>query len=279
MTTEVQKEGEGQPEAQPSGSPQQKTDEGAAKPGGILSAVAGGKPAEKGSEKAAEKKTEEPKWFWADGVPGTGEPPEWLKGEKYKTAEEQAKAFVALEKKLGAVPEKYELRLPKDIVDAGGVIDESSPLVKDFMEFAKGARLPQEKVDQLLEIYARAQMADANQDLADLIEELGEGGRRVAAQINAWAISSLEPEQQAWLDGALRTAEDVYTFSSILQRLGGSGTRESQSSAGKFSSEVDRLNAEIAEAMKDPRYTTDPTFEKGVRAKFARLVELEGGAV
>lgn len=253
-------------------SPEPGSPEATPKPTGLLSGAAAPKaPADPAAVKP------EAKWHWADGVPGEGEPPDWLKGDKYKSVEAQAKAYAGLEKKLGSAPtEPYTLNLPQDIVEAGGAIDENSPLVKDFLDFAKEARLPQKEVDKLIGLYARSQMAAETQDVTALLEELGEPGRKVAAQLHEWSLSTLEPEQQAWLDSALSTAEDIYAFSGILQRLGMSGTREKQSENGAGVSELERLNNEVQSDMSDPRYRTDKAFEQSVRAKFDRITELEG---
>lgn len=226
---------------------------------------------------AEEAVKEDPKWFLSDGVPGKGEPPDWYKADKYKTVEEQAKAYAGLEKKLGSAPSEYALNLPKDIVEAGGEIDIESPLTKDFLTFAKKANLSQQRVDEMIEMYARSQMAQANQSIEDLLRDLGDQGRRVAADIHSWSTATLEPEQQAWLDRTLRTADDIYTFQSLLQKLG-KGANDTRASSSNLQgvSEIQRLEAEISEAMKDPRYSSDAEYERSVRKKFERLVELGG---
>ena len=246
----------------------------ATEPNGILSAVAGDK---KTAEQPAEKPKEEPKWFLADGVPGTGDVPEWFKADKYKTVDEQAKAFLGLEKKLGSAPAEYSVNLPQDLIDAGVEFDAESALAKDFFAFARSANLPQKKVDEMLGIYARSMVAERNQSVTDMLAELGEQGRKVAAELHAWSTATLDNEQQQWLDRTLRTADDIYTFQSVLQKLGMGAINDRASSNGVPGvSEIERLEAEIHEAMRDPRYSSDPAFEKQVRAKFARLVELGG---
>lgn len=226
---------------------------------------------------AEEAVKEDPKWFFSDGVPGKGDAPDWFKADKYKTIEEQAKAYAGLEKKLGSAPAEYALNLPKDIVEAGGELNPDSPLVKDFLSFAKSANLPQKKVDELIEIYTRSQMADANQNIADLMRELGDQGRRVAAELHSWSVATLNEDQRTWLDQALRTADDIYAFQSILQSLG-KGANDTRASSSNLQgvSEIQRLEAEIAEAMRDPRYSSDAEYERSVRKKFERLVELGG---
>lgn len=55
--------------------------------------------AEAGQEQVAP--AESPAWFYADGLGGEGDQPEWFKGDKYKSVADQAKAYSELEKKFG----------------------------------------------------------------------------------------------------------------------------------------------------------------------------------
>jgi hypothetical protein len=258
-------------------SPQGTTAEGAAASGGLLSKIASEGPQKgKGGKAAAPAAPEPPKWHWADGVPGEGDPPEWLKADKYKSVEDQAKAFLGLEKKLGAVPEEYVINVPKDLTEAGYEFDTSVPLVQDFLKLAREARMPQAAVDKMIDLYTRDQITQRQEDLTQTLKDLGEPGRRVAGQVYQWATANLDADQQKWLDSTLRTAEDIYSFHAILQRLSRGGTKEpTVPGGGGGSSERERLKAEIDVAMADPRYKSDPAFEANVRGMFSRLVELE----
>ena len=67
----------------------------------------------------------EGEYFLSDGIKGTGETPEWYKGDKYKSVAEQAKAYTELEKKFGGftgapkdVCQLTEPDLPKPVCDA-----------------------------------------------------------------------------------------------------------------------------------------------------------------
>ena len=43
----------------------------------------------------------EGEYFLSDGIKGSGDTPDWYKGDKYKSVAEQAKAYTELEKKFG----------------------------------------------------------------------------------------------------------------------------------------------------------------------------------
>src|SRR5688572_4360911 len=50
---------------------------------------------------AATPPAETPTWFYSDGTPGKGAIPSWFKFDKYKSVEEQAKAYPHLESRMG----------------------------------------------------------------------------------------------------------------------------------------------------------------------------------
>ena len=69
----------------------------------------------------AEPAPDAAKWYLAEGVAGNGEPPEWFRADKYKTLDEQAKAYVELEKRFGAftgAPKDgvYKINMPEGFV-------------------------------------------------------------------------------------------------------------------------------------------------------------------
>jgi hypothetical protein len=98
-----------------------------------------------------------PEWFLADGVKGTGAKPDWFK-EKYKTVEEQAKAYVAAEKRLGAftgAPEgEYAVTIPeqyKGVVD----VDTTNPVFAELGKFARESNMSQQGYDGIIGLLAK----------------------------------------------------------------------------------------------------------------------------
>ena len=79
-------------------------------------------------------------WNWHDDLPGTGDRPEWFRGDKYANVAEQAKAYTELEGKFGSFtgsPEEYEIPeaqfFAKDIDLPEGVdfnLNAEDPLLK-----------------------------------------------------------------------------------------------------------------------------------------------------
>ena len=110
------------------------------------------------SEEMSEEITE-PSYYLADGVPGTGEAPDYYKADKYKTVADQAKAYTNLEKMHGELankfqsftgaPEQYEVVAPEGIE-----LSQDDPLVSAAFEWGKENNLNQDGFNSLVELYA-----------------------------------------------------------------------------------------------------------------------------
>jgi hypothetical protein len=93
----------------------------------------------------------------AEGVKGTGAKPDWFR-DKYKTVEEQAKAYPHLEKRLGAftgAPEgEYAVTIPeqyKGVVD----VDTTNPVFAELSKFARESNMSQQGYDGLIGLLAK----------------------------------------------------------------------------------------------------------------------------
>jgi hypothetical protein len=111
----------------------------------------GEKPAAEGAAAKEGAAADAPKWHYADGTPGKGDAPEWFQKDKYKTVEEQAKAYTEAVKKLGAFtgpPKdgKYEFK------SATGKpqLDEKHELTQRLNEWAVKRGLNQEGYSEAL---------------------------------------------------------------------------------------------------------------------------------
>lgn len=92
-------------------------------------------------------------WFYADGVKGVGAKPDWFKDGKYKTLEQQAKAYPELEKRLGSfvgAPEgEYAVNIPEQYKGAVDV-DTTHPVFAKLGKWARDAQLSQEGYNQVI---------------------------------------------------------------------------------------------------------------------------------
>jgi hypothetical protein len=176
-------------------------------------------------KKPDEKKdppAEEPKWFYADGTPGKGEAPVWFKADKYKSVEEQAKAYPELEKRLGAfkgAPKdgKYAppTKLPEGIQ---GEFDASHPLFQKFGTWALDQQFSQESYEQVLGMFAEYE-AGRTPDRSEILREIGDGAETRLASVAQWAKANLPAEEYKLLRTALEPSEQTANVVRLVESL------------------------------------------------------------
>lgn len=89
----------------------------------------------------------EGEYFLSDGIKGTGETPEWYKGDKYKSVAEQAKAYTELEKKFGGFT-----GAPKDGYAGPEGVESDDALLQELTEFATKTNMSQEAFGEAWEL-------------------------------------------------------------------------------------------------------------------------------
>jgi hypothetical protein len=89
----------------------------------------------------------EGEYFLSDGIKGTGETPEWYKGDKYKSVAEQAKAYTELEKKFGGFT-----GAPKDGYAGPEGVESDDALLQELTEFATKNNMSQEAFGEAWEL-------------------------------------------------------------------------------------------------------------------------------
>jgi len=89
----------------------------------------------------------EGEYFLSDGIKGTGDAPEWYKGDKYKSVAEQAKAYTELEKKFGGFT-----GAPKDGYAGPEGVESDDALLQELTEFATKTNMSQEAFGEAWEL-------------------------------------------------------------------------------------------------------------------------------
>jgi len=205
-------------------------------------------------------------WYFDENLPGTGDKPDWLI-DKFKTAADQAKAFVEAEKRLGAfkgAPEEYTLEIDdpelKDVK-----FDKENPVLQEFLKTAKEQNVSQEFVETLLKTHAKMQKMQMP-NFEKEMEKLGVNGKQDLQLLLQWGSNNLTKDELQTFKGMVRTAEDVRVFEKIRRIATRAETQPSNQ----------RTHVESAEKVKrlvhDPRYETDPVFREEVRAKLAQVL-------
>lgn len=197
-----------------------------------------------------------PKWFIDEGIPGSGERPAWL-NEKFKTAAELAKSHSELEKRLGSVPDNYDVSKSK-------FIDPEYASFQDFFQFAKEKRVPQEVIDKMVGSID-SYMDEFSLDPAKEAAKLGEhGGKRIEV-LNNWAKANLSDESYTALTGSVRSAEGIKALEELRSKMmsGATIVPNGNDSGSSQSASLSDIQAEISTNLE--KYKTDPAYRRDLQ--------------
>ena len=203
---------------------------------------------------------------------------------KYKNAQDLESAYLELQKKLGEGDEESE----EEMEDAEEI--ESNPAADMIsaasQEFAESGELTPETRDALAELDS-SELLDAYMSLAqppspDLSDsdvsslKASVGGDEAYNQITGWAAEALsEVELEAF-----NTTVDSGSLAQIQMVMAGLQARyqsengyegtQLQGKAPSNSRDTFRSQAEVVEAINDPRYDRDPAYRNDILMKLER---------
>jgi hypothetical protein len=224
---------------------------------------------------------------------------------KFKSAEDLEKAYLELQKKLGQKDDGVEDDSTSDSApdnDSAPEEEEQSPVSKrvDFLKEASDEyysndnelkpetiqKLKEMPSEELIEAYlelqknnpvAKAQPLsdDAAKTIVDSV-----GGQDAYNDTLAWASDNLKPEEVAAYDNVVNSGnKDAIFFAvqALNQRYKDSVGFEGQQISGrapKSTVKGFRSNAELANAISDPRYRNDPAYRYDIEQKLAASGDL-----
>jgi hypothetical protein len=208
-------------------------------------------------------------WYYDHNIKGDGTPPDWFKGDKYKTVTDQAKAYSEVEKKLGAfkgAPEKYDLAIAEhpDLK-----FSEEDPLLKDFLDSAKKNGVSQEYVTELLGVYAQA-LTYGKPDSDAEMKKIGVNAEQDLQILSQWAGNVLSAEEFGVFKGMVTTADAFKVFDKL--RNAGVAPEVTDNTRHTPHESKDQILAMV----NDPRYDTDEAFRADVRGRLSRAMAREG---
>ena len=225
---------------------------------------------------------------------------------KFKSAEDLEKAYLELQKKLGN--KETDDSSPTDENESDDSApdsapdEEQSPVSKrvDFLReasdeyFANENALKPETLQKLKEMPSEdlidaymemqktnpvAQAQPLSDDAAKAIVD-SVGGQDAYNDTLAWAADNLKPEEVAAYDNVVNTGnKDAIFFAvqALNQRFKDSTGFEGQQISGrapKSTVKGFRSNAELANAISDPRYRNDPAYRYDIEQKLAASGDL-----
>jgi len=222
---------------------------------------------------------------------------------KFKSAEDLEKAYLELQKKLGQKDEgEVEDSAPTDDSTPEEEEEVQSPVSKrvDFLKEAseeyysndnslkpetlqKLKEMPSEElIDAYMEMQKNSPVAKAqplSDDAAKTIVD-SVGGQNAYNDTLAWAADNLKPEEVAAYDNVVNSGnKDAIFFAvqALNQRYKDSTGFEGQQISGrapKSTIKGFRSNAELANAISDPRYRNDPAYRYDIEQKLAASGDL-----
>ena len=216
----------------------------------------------------------------------TEERPDWLP-EKFKSAEDMAKAYSELESKLGQPQQQQEetqeaqgtesVSEVSELLDSKGLdfdvfqqeYDETGQLSPDAYQALEEAGFPESMVDS----WIAGQNALASQMTTEMYDIAG-GGEEYAQMVQ-WASDNL-PENEVSAYNVTMESGDPNLIRLAVQGLNARYRSEAEptllqggtgavSTGGRFDS-----TAELTAAMGDPRYAKDPAYRQAVADKLAK---------
>lgn len=223
---------------------------------------------------------------------------------KFKSAEDLEKAYLELQKKLGNKEEESaptdDDSIQEETVEPGQ--EESSPVSKriDFLKQAseeyysndnalkpetlqKLKEMPSEElVDAYMEMQKNNPIAKTEplSDAAAMEIVSSVGGQDAYNDTLAWAADNLKPTEVAAYDNVVNSGnKDAIFFAvqALNQRYKDSVGFEGQQISGrapKSTVKGFRSNAELANAIGDPRYRNDPAYRYDIEQKLAASGDL-----
>ena len=215
-----------------------------------------------------------------DEEPAEEERPEWL-DEKFESPEEMAKAYKALQQKMSKPKAEKKESAKTDeasapeattgaIEDARNEFAENGELSDKAFDALEKAGLPRSFVEQ----YIAGQQAMSVQQAATIQESIGGAGNYEA--MAEWASENLA-------DGDLDAFNDIVEGQSVEQArvavkglyaqfhaAGGKGPALVQgSTSGDAGVKPFGSTAQVTEAMRDPRYASDPAYRENVEKRMS----------
>jgi len=199
--------------------------------------------------------------------------PSWLP-EKFKSAEDMAKAYSELEKKQSA-PEETSNEQPVQEAPQG--------MDKFYSEYQEQGSLSEKSYEELgkmgldkslVDGYIAGQEAIANTEVQQVHNLVG--GADNYNKVIEYAKTNLSDVEQEAFNETLETGsiEQVkFAVQGIASRAG-IGSEQPQSMINgdsiETNSDIFESSAQVIDAMNDPRYAKDPAFRKLVEEKIAR---------
>lgn len=206
--------------------------------------------------------------------------PDWFKHNKYKTVEDQAKAYTELEKKFGGftgAPDEYEIQLAEGVEFE---IPEDDPLLNDFKEFAKSVNMSNDAFNQFANLYIEQELAHEklneeyrNNYASEQMKLLGDKSEERLQNVAQWAKATLGDETLFnKFQAGLTNAASVEVFEALMAKSKNAPQATSHQQPAAPAMTMEQIH-EMQFALDEfgNRKMQDPEYAAKVRAEIAKL--------
>lgn len=213
----------------------------------------------------------------SETAPAEGEAtiPEWFKDDKYKSVEDQAKAYGELEKRAGAfsgAPDDDYMVPQVDGLDDGVLVD--NPMVAWFKQVAREKNLNQETFEDFIGGYLRTEQEMIAYSRNAEMNALGDNRAARLSDLGDWGQANLDTDQWEIFKGVASTAVGVDLLETLIGK-----TREAK--LARDPSAQPAGSANTAEELRQMRYATnengqlrmavEPDYKNQVDKAYAEL--------
>ena len=206
--------------------------------------------------------------------------PNWLP-EKFKSAEELAKAYSELEKKMSAPQEEQTSEPVEEAVEQPQDMQQLDKYYDEFIEKNELSEKSYEELDalglprDLVDGYIAGQKALADNDVSEVENVVG--GKDNYAQLLDWSSKNLSQSEKDAFNNTIDNGSTEQVKMAVQGLMGRAGMTADNPQQNLFEGSVDNTNtdvfgsvAQVTDAMNDPRYQKDPAYRKEVEDKLAR---------
>lgn len=183
-----------------------------------------------------------------------------------------------------AAPERYEIRVPKDLAAARKVADDD-PLAAAAMDWARKHGLPQEAFDELVEAFVRQEAEQLDPEkfrdtqMAALKEQFGHRCDEVCKDVGHWFGALMQrdfqdrPELREAAEELASDARGVMLLKAIRDRLTERGVPGERRTQGGSMDEAALRRMQASEAYVNSRHPDHAATVRRVRDGWQRLVD------
>ncbi len=223
---------------------------------------------------------------------------------KFKSQEDLVRAYNELQSKLGQdtpegeeepseepteAPEEESEPEESEVSEASAAVSRASESYLEKGELTEDVIEELSKLDSKVLIKAYAEQYAANQAAAQTQAVTAEaeksildsvGGKESYQQIVEWAANNLDPAEVASYNEVTNSgnvAAIKFAVEALSTRYKNAEGYEAPLVTGRkapSTKNVFRSHAELSQAMRDPRYNTDPAYRNDVEAKLSRSTDL-----